>query len=202
MKDIQYVIPFLTAILLVQGIAFAQTTLDEDFENETGPVDNTGGPYLELLMQGDGFLNMTIEQQQDYTQKVTEFANSDIPYEEQRNSLLQELSKILLKINQTDDETELQVLQNQQNNVLAQLEELGIITEEKLDKDIQYYADKYESAKDRLNDTDGYTSLVLDVDYMAHTNNQSIQTKILSFFHALLQLGYQLFAQLERIVMS
>ena len=107
---------------------------------------------------------MTPIQQQDYIQKVTEFINSDNPYEQERNTLLQELSRLTLDIQQTTDPTELNILQSQSDNILAQLEGLGVVSQDVLEGNEQYYVDKYEQAKDRLNQTDDDVLFTVDVD--------------------------------------
>lgn len=152
---------FLAVMLVPAGVA--QTALGED---QADYSDRAGGAYVELLKQQDEFLNMTEREQRAYIEQAIDFINSDDPYESARNELLQELSAAVLLLQETDDEEKKARIQDQIDGVLGQLEELGVVSTDRLEGNEQFYADKYDEAKDRLhaNDTSVLT-LTADVDY-------------------------------------
>ena len=155
-----------------------QTTGEDEFQ-EIGPTGHTTS-YLELLKQQDDFINMTEQQQQIYIQKVIEFLDSNDPYEQERNRLLEQFSELTLEIQTTNDEDKLEDLQDQYDSILAQLEELGVATTNKLEGNEQYYVDKYERAKEIFNDSNDNPSLTIDVDYV-HTDDVSKDTVLFPY---------------------
>lgn len=164
------------ALLIPFGVG-AQTAPGDD-AGDVGPVAHTGGAYVELLKQQDEFLNMTEREQSTYIEQAADFINSDDPYENERNELLQKLSAAVLELQDTADEEKRTQIQDRIYDILAQLEEFGVVSEDRLEGNEQFYVDKYEEAKDRLNDDGGGAVLTAAVDYdYVHAGDVSLHNK-------------------------
>lgn len=188
---------FLTIALVIPLGIDAQTTFGDGAEADS--VDHAGGAYVELLKQQDEFLNMTEWEQAVYIERAIDFINSDDPYENARNQLLQKMSAAVLELQKTTDEEKRKQIQDQIDDILGQLEELGVVSADRLEDNEQFYVDKYDEAKDQLNDD--MPTLTPDVDYNYSSGDMSLYNAATYYFHALLQsLAIQLHVLLEQVV--
>lgn len=148
------------------------------------PASRDGGAYVELLKQQDEFLSMTEREQRAYVEQAIDFINSDDPYERERNRLLPELSAATLELQDAADAEKARI-EDRIDDVLDRLEEFGVVSEDRLEGNEQFYTDKYEEAKDRLSDDDdgGGAVLTVAVDYDA--GDAGLHDKAAALFHAI-----------------
>ena len=145
-------LPFALALALALPIppgANAQGALDGDGTDAAGSAADTNA-YIELLKSDAAYQGMDPKQREAYLAAAGEFITSEGAYEAARNSLLVELSEIVLQIQATDDEERLADLEARYDDVLEELEEYGVGPQNETEANPRYYLDKYEQSLERL----------------------------------------------------
>ncbi len=155
------IIPLLIAILLVPagiGSVSAQTVPgQEDETGNVGPVGNTeADAYLDLLKQQDFYLNMTSDQQAAYEQAIDDYRANQDAYERKIQQILDEASNLTLELQQAEEQGDLERIAQinmAKTAILETLEFYGVVTNEKLDENPSFWAQRAKAASELANNS-------------------------------------------------
>ncbi len=134
------------------GNSFAQQTPgEEDGVNGNGPVGIVNEQYVELLKQQETYVEMNDAEKELYESAILNSMYTASPYQKEVYKLLDKLSGTILDIQKAEsNDQNITELLEEQHAIIFDLEMYGVTTQDRLEQNMAYWANKAQEAKEKI----------------------------------------------------